>query len=132
MSGFYDKLVAKQPPVYRAALRPDPGSPWWSYPQAQPAQPEPQQYQQQFSPQKQVSASLPARLSQPCPNACGGYLFQPDEMIKPRCFDCGYPYLQSGSGQSAVTRGKPKPARQVNTEGSWAPGSDKHIVAHLG
>ena len=59
-----------------------------------------------------------ARLTDTCPGCFGDNYFRPSPNSGYRCYDCGYPLVQSGSGVSTVNDDGPtRPARQVQTAG---------------
>lgn len=119
-------VSAPQPVVNTPAATPTSG-PWWAQnmPTPQPAQP------QQTVPQEEAGA-----LSNPNPNptpsqqragSCpecgsGNFLAMPSSHIGPqggfvstaRCFDCGYPNLQSASGDRMPSNGSIRPADQAS------------------
>jgi len=102
-----------QPPVPYVAPQPA------TY--AQPPQP-------QYPPAQQVTPQAPR-----CPG-CGSGNYGSSEGAKPRCYDCGYPIQQSGSGlgkgivnPGQSSAGPAVPARQV-ASGGWNPGT---IIGHI-
>jgi hypothetical protein len=62
------------------------------------------------------------------------YMTPPGTQAKPRCYDCGYPLVQSGSGPAMPTAdmGPAQPARQVNAGGNWNPGGFAKGVGIIG
>ena len=70
------------------------------------------------SPNKAMSA----RMSERCPGCNSGNYFAPMGTQKMRCYDCGYPLVQQGTGVSGTSSdGSPaKPARGQST-GSFQP-----------
>ena len=96
-----------------------PQQPQYQQPVQQPVQPQMPQYQQPTMPQYQAPAAR-------CPG-CGSGNYLGAENTKPRCYDCGYPIQQSGSGMgTGIVGNGPKasgpatPATQVAT-GGWNP-----------
>lgn len=70
-----------------------------------------------------------ARQTDYCPSCNSDNYFRPLPQSGLRCYDCGYPLVQSGTGVSSIkSQGKTKPARQVPTAG-FQPGT---IVGHIG
>jgi hypothetical protein len=58
-----------------------------------------------------------------CPG-CGGSNYGGTAETRPRCYDCGYPITQSGSGVRGVsqpTGGPVQPAKQVSTANNFNP-----------
>mgnify|MGYP003353146927 CR=1 FL=1 len=110
---------------------------WWAKQlgvKAQPQQSNPMPPSQQPmtpytppQPQPQVAASKAMSSNQKdmCPN-CGGNNYMSVQNTKPRCYDCGYPKVQQGSGVGGVSSsggGKAIPARGQST-GSFQP----HVI----
>lgn len=130
---FWAKKIAdempKPPPAPRSPL-----TPWWSPPPAyqppqQPAQSQPAYPEQQAKPGETVIQPSDINLNRfqsikaqsLCPG-CGSsnYMTVSDaRSMRPvtRCFDCGYPVVQTTSGMSNVsgTGGGSAPARQTST-----------------
>lgn len=113
-------------------------SDWWSKKLGNPQQPQPrpvlQQPQPQYqSTQPQYPPSESIKMSPRCPG-CGSSNYMGVENTRPRCYDCGYPITQSGSGSGtgiigAKAEGGPaQPAKQVDS-GGWNP---QGIIGKLG
>lgn len=103
-------------------------------------QPAPQQVQQQPQiPQQQPqqdgeyrpkgASHLRHEDGQHCPECdSGNYVKPPGTQAAKRCYDCGYPIVQSGSGMSGTgmdpsLTGPAQPAVQINAgQGNWNPG----------
>ena len=108
-------------------------APQQSTPQPQYVAPQPAQYvqpQQPTYPPSQQAQPAPPR----CPG-CGSGNYASLEGAKARCYDCGYPIQQSGSGlgtgiigQGGQSGGPATPATQVPT-GGFNPTT---IIGHLG
>ena len=65
-----------------------------------------------------------------CPECGSGNYFAPDRNASHRCFDCGYPLRQSGSGISGVKgEGPVTAAKQVSTANNFNP---QGIVGRIG
>lgn len=83
-----------------------------------PAQPQP--VQQQSYPQTQ----MPYTPSPRCPG-CGSGNYGGTAETRARCYDCGYPIQQSGSGMSGVrgpqAEGPTQAAKQVSTANNFNP-----------
>lgn len=119
-------------------------SDWWARklnaPQ-QPQQPQPRATVPLQQPQPQYQATQPQyppsesiRMSPRCPG-CGGSNYMGAEGTRPRCYDCGYPIQQSGSGVGAgivtptvKSDGPTQAAKQVDS-GGWNPTT---IIGKLG
>jgi len=70
-------------------------------------------------PQSAVNASR-------CPGCGSGNYGSTDPSAKARCYDCGYPVVQSGSGMGkgisgGQGSGPAQPARQINTANNFNP-----------
>lgn len=113
--------------------------------QQQPAQQPyyPQQPQQQAPPQPpqeqeyapRGATHLRASKEGNCPDCDStNYMVPPGTAAKPRCYDCGYPILQSGSGPAIPTgnEGPAQPAKQVNVGGNWNPGGFAKGIGIIG
>lgn len=65
-----------------------------------------------------------ARDASRCPGCGSGNYMAPQGTSKMRCYDCGYPLVQAGSGVSSTggsSAGAPIPARQPNQGGGFNP-----------
>lgn len=85
----------------------------------QPQVPAPQQPQQPYLPPSATTSSR-------CPGCGSGNYGGATPEAKARCYDCGYPVVQSGSGMgkgvSQQGSGAPAtPARQINTANNFNP-----------
>jgi chitodextrinase len=120
-------------------------SDWWSKKMGAPVQqPSYQQpVQQPVQPMQQAPSYAPQQPIQPpapsCPGcrsanyiAVGSQVTQNGSVPTYRCYDCGYPIVQAGSGRggatSAPSQGPVQKAKQVET-GGWNPTT---IVDRLG
>ena len=83
-----------------------------------PAPQQPPAVEQPRLPQSAVNASR-------CPNCASGNYGSSTPESKARCYDCGYPVVQSGSGSgtgiSQQGGGAPTPARQISTANNFNP-----------
>lgn len=62
-----------------------------------------------------------SRETESCPNCFGGN-YMSNVGARKRCYDCGYPIIQSGSGASSVSSGAAAtPAKQRGQEGGYNP-----------
>jgi len=121
-----DKLGAPRP-VTTPPLAPPSQVPMQQMPVASPPQQPQQNYQQNY---QQPAPRMPASAvnAQRCPGCGSGNYGSPGAEAKARCYDCGYPIQQSGSGVGTGILqqgggGAPTPAKQVQTGGfSWAIG----------
>lgn len=70
-----------------------------------------------------VSKAVSARNSQYCPGCGSGNYMAPMGTQKMRCYDCGYPVVQSGSGGGlpSDSSGPATPARQAHKGNNWNP-----------
>lgn len=84
-----------------------------------------------YQPPSQPNLPQSAMNAQRCPGCGSGNYGSPAPEAKARCYDCGYPIQQSGSGvgKGVIPQGgagSPTPAKQVQTGGfSWTIG--EHI-----
>jgi hypothetical protein len=125
---------------------------WWSKklgnptprqatpPVAPPSQvpyvPQPQQpnVQVNYDPDKDqlVTKAKTAKMLERCPDCNSGNYFAPTGTQRMRCYDCGYPITQSGSGISGTggsSSGPTQKAIQVGQNGGFNPGT---IVDRIG
>jgi len=61
------------------------------------------------APQQQAPSAAKAQSAaqtSTCPECGGGNYMSPQQNIAPRCVDCGYPVMQSGSRYGALTGAK--------------------------
>jgi hypothetical protein len=105
------------------------------YPVQQPTQqPMQQPMQQSYAPQQPIQPASPT-----CPGCrsanyamVGNQITQNGSVSTYRCYDCGYPLVQAGSGRgganSAPSQGPSQKAKQVQT-GGWNPTT---IIGKLG
>lgn len=56
--------------------------------------------------QSEVTKAQSASQTIPCPECGGGNYMTPRQDIALRCYDCGYPMMQSGSRYGALTGAK--------------------------
>lgn len=71
--------------------------------------PQSQQPMARYAPtpmQPDVSKAQSAKQNIPCPECGGGNYMSPRQDIALRCYDCGYPVMQSGSRYGALTGAK--------------------------
>lgn len=70
-----------------------------------------------------VNKAQSSRQTENCPQCYSGNYFAPMGTQKMRCYDCGYPVVQSGSGAGTPSGdGAPAtPARQVHTGNNFNP-----------
>lgn len=116
-------------------------SSWWAdklgaqQPATRPAQPatyaQPPSYPSQTPPAAVSAASdgrrLPASAMSPerCPNCSSGNYGKMTPESKARCYDCGYPLTQSGTGMPGVhipSNGNTEAAKQISTANNFNPG----------
>lgn len=65
-----------------------------------------------------------------CPECRSGNYFRANREGAPRCFDCGYPLIQAGSGLSSIKgEGPVRASRQVSTANNFNP---QTIVGRIG
>lgn len=94
-----------------------------------PTQPQPVYYPPEVQ-QHRLPAS--ATTASRCPG-CGSGNYGSDGQTKARCYDCGYPLQQSGSGlgkgitSGPTASGPAQPAKQVQA-GGWNPTT---IIGHI-
>lgn len=138
MSNFWSRQLAKSAPPQRPAAPQLPRSgPWWAPPPPPaPVQQEPAQPQQQDDPNQHrvigvesIRASRYGAVTQAgnCPACDSADYFAPQGSNRKRCFDCGYPIVQttsgmSGTGGTGSGGGPARPSRQIShmtvTDGS--------------
>jgi len=70
-----------------------------------------------------VTKAQSARLEDTCPGCYSGNYFAPTGTQMKRCYDCGYPILQAGSGAGMPSGAgqAATPARQVSTANNFNP-----------
>lgn len=84
----------------------------------------PPTYQPQHQPEYRTDKAASQRQSSTCPEcASGNYMQQSGG--RPRCFDCGYPIVQSTSGIMADPGMASQPAQQVQT--TYNPTIEGHL-----
>ena len=78
-----------------------------------------------------VSKARVAKLTDRCPDCNSGNYFAPQGTQRMRCYDCGYPVIQQGSGLSGSGggNGPTQAAKQVGQGGGFNPGT---IVDRIG
>ena len=69
-----------------------------------------------------VTKAMSAKKADQCPNCYSGNYFAPMGTQKMRCYDCGYPVLQQGSGAGMPSGqgGPATPAKQVGQGGGFS------------
>lgn len=103
-----------------------------SRPQSSPPRPAPFIPAQQqpnlpvsYDPQEDqlVTRAQSARESEMCPGCMSGNYFAPLGTQRKRCYDCGYPIVQQGSGlsSSGTGNGPVRAAKQVGQDGGFNP-----------
>ena len=115
---------------------------WWAnkvgaaqqpVPQVQPRQPVPQQFQQPSLPQNYPPVQQQAPMGERCPGCGSGNYGGATPEARKRCYDCGYPIQQSGTGVGKgvvggqAGGGPATPARQVATSGY----NPQTIIGHI-
>ena len=71
-----------------------------------------------------VSKAQSARDAERCPGCGSGNYMAPMGTQRKRCYDCGYPIVQSGTGASGTgssSSGPARPAKQVGQDGGFNP-----------
>jgi len=70
-----------------------------------------------------VTKAQSSRMNDSCPGCYSGNYFAPTGTQMKRCYDCGYPVVQSGSGAGmpSGSAGPSTPARQVSTANNFNP-----------
>jgi len=70
-----------------------------------------------------VTKAQSAKKNDYCPNCSSGNYFAPAGTQRMRCYDCGYPVMQGGSGAGMPSgSGAPAtPAKQVGQSGGFNP-----------
>jgi ribosomal protein S27AE len=79
-----------------------------------------------------VSKARTARMNDRCPECNSGNYFAPQGTQRMRCYDCGYPVIQQGSGAGmpgGSSSGPTQAAKQVGQGGGFNPGT---IVDRIG
>jgi hypothetical protein len=120
------------------------GNDWWSRHLGTPAPQQPQnlpqtmptQYPTYIAPQYQpnpqvaydpnsdqlVSKAQTLRMTERCPGCNSGNYFAPTGTKMMRCYDCGYPVVQSGTGAGMPGgQGASTPAKQSSTGNNFNP-----------
>lgn len=119
------KLAGNQPPQQASPVQQPSGLPWWMTPSRVISPPVPAERPEEapeghhvIQPSEINLRKLPSSFQQDrCPTCDSPDYFSPTPVTRKRCFSCGYPLMQSGSGMSnteSVGRGKGTPARQVS------------------
>ena len=114
------KLSGNQTPRQAPPIAPNPQVPYMPPPQ-QP------NVQVNYDPQQDqlVTRAVSARNNDRCPGCGSGNYFAPQGTQRMRCYDCGYPVVQSGTGAgstgSSSNVGAPIPAKQVGQGGGFNP-----------
>ncbi|MFK0015783.1 hypothetical protein [Streptomyces sp. NPDC091027] len=123
MNNFWNKHLgsAPQAPTYQPPA-----------PMYQPAPP--QQYQQPEQQAQPPRQAIHAQDPGVCPLCASGNYFAPpmgvDSRAGKRCYDCGYPKVQSTSGLTGSSEGKATPARQ--TAANKSGGFSMTVVGRIG
>lgn len=70
-----------------------------------------------------VQKSQAAKQSERCPGCNSGNYFAPPGMTRNRCYDCGYPIVQSGTGAGfpSGNSGPATPAKQMSQGNGFNP-----------
>lgn len=108
---WWSKKLTGQPPSYPPVA-----------PQPIPVTPSPQ-FQQPVQQPQQPRLPQSARVDSRCPGCGSGNYGGATPESRPRCYDCGYPITQSGTGVPGVNTSQGGPvqaAKQVAT-GGWNP-----------
>ena len=103
-------------------------------PQQQPVQISVQTQTQQPT-QQQPSYPQTQRASAPTPRcpSCSSANYVGSAETRARCYDCGYPIQQSGTGTPGIRNpntasGPVEPAKQINTQNNFNP---QTIIGHI-
>lgn len=90
-----------------------------------PYVPQPQQpnVQVNYDPNQDqlVTKAKTAKMYDVCPDCGSGNYFAPQGTQRMRCYDCGYPITQSGSGITGTGSGPSQKAIQVGQSGGFNP-----------
>lgn len=119
-SDWYSKNFGGQPsrPAPQPPMTPPTTLPYNPVPQPQAPQ--------------EASQRLPqsAKTASSCPGCGSGNYGQVTSETKARCYDCGYPVVQAGSGVSGIgnSSGPTMPARQSTTANNFNP---QGIIGHI-
>lgn len=112
------KLSGNQTPRQAPPIAPNPQVPYIP----QPQQPN---VQVNYDPETDqlVTKAVSARKDDRCPGCGSGNYFAPMGTQRMRCYDCGYPVVQSGTGAGGGTGngGAPIAAKQVGQSGGFNP-----------
>lgn len=71
-----------------------------------------------------VSKAVSSRDTERCPNCISNNYMAPVGTSRKRCYDCGYPLIQAGSGAGSTgggSGGAPTAAKQPNQGGGFNP-----------
>ena len=72
-----------------------------------------------------ISKAVSARNTERCPNCMSNNYMAPQGTERKRCYDCGYPIVQAGSGAGSTggsgSGGAPIAAKQPNQSGGFNP-----------
>jgi len=109
-----------------ASARPSmpPTSPSAPVPYTPPAQQPNVQVNYDANSDQLVTKAQSAKRSDTCPNCYSGNYFAPQGTQRMRCYDCGYPITQSGTGAGMPggnTSGPVTPAKQVGQGSGFNP-----------
>ena len=129
-SWWADKLGNGQAPAQRPAA---PAQPIYTQQPVNPGYPAQTPQQPYVNPELAGRRLPPSASSGNCPN-CGSGNYGGTAETKPRCYDCGYPIQQSGSGTPGVRipnagSGAVAAAKQLNTGNNYNPGQ---IIDRIG
>ncbi len=70
-----------------------------------------------------ISKAVSSRDNERCPNCVSNNYMAPTGTTRKRCYDCGYPIVQAGSGAGSTgsSGGAPTAAKQPNQGGGFNP-----------
>lgn len=68
-----------------------------------------------------VTKAPSSKLHDRCPSCDSGNYFAPSPQVRARCYDCGYPLTQAGTGVGVPTDGRVTPAKQLSTANNFNP-----------
>lgn len=138
MGDFWSNLLGNQSQQKPAPSPPTDDGPWWNRPLTPVPQPAVQQTQPSAPEQPaepDTSRAQHAQHTQHCPG-CGddSYGGHPEQQqARPRCFACGYPVVQSGSGAAVRGDGGGEIQAARQTEASRTNNfNPQKIVHHMG
>lgn len=120
MSDWWSKKLANGPAKQSVPPTSPPSQvPYHPYPQA----PNPQVTYDAQQDQTTVTRAQSAKRNDRCPECNSGNYMAPQGTTRMRCYDCGYPLVQSGSGGGlpSDSSGPATPAKQVSQGGGFNP-----------